>query len=77
MTMLVAIITIPTTRFKVLALDLLAILDAILAQSKVNITHSARQRISGNPPIIKWLIPPVRAVNAIINTLVPTAKCIG
>ena len=75
--MLVTIITIPTTRFKVFVLALLAIIAAILAQSKVNITHSTRQRMSGRPPIKKWLIPPVRAVNAIINTLVPTARCMG
>ena len=68
--MLVTIITMPTTRFKVFALDLLAIFAAILAHSKVNTTHSTRERISGTPPIIKWLMPPVRAVNAIINTLV-------
>ena len=69
--------TIPTTRFKVLALALLAILAAILAQTSVNTTHNTRQRISGIPPTTKWLTPPVKAVNAIINTLVPTAKCIG
>ena len=75
--MLVTIITTPTTRFKVFALDLLAIFAAILAHSRVNATHSTRERTSGTPPIIKWLMPPVRAVNAIMKTLVPTAKCIG
>ena len=41
------------------------------------VKHSTRERMSGTPPIIKWLMPPVRAVNAIMNTLVPTARCMG
>ena len=75
--MLVAIITTPTTLFSTFVLDLLAIFAAILAQINVKATHSTRERVSGKPPIIKWLIPPVRAVKVMINTLVPTAICIG
>ena len=35
--------------------------------------HSASVHPSGNPPMVKWLTAPVSAVNAMMNTLVPTA----
>ena len=73
MTILVAIITAPTTLFNVFADALFAITAAILAHKNVNITQSTRLTISGIPPTAKWLTPPVNAVNAIINTLVPTS----
>ena len=43
------------------------------AHSRVNATHSAQTNQLGAPPIMKWETAPVRAVKAIMNTLVPTA----
>ena len=60
-------------RFKVSASDLLAIFAAILAHSSVDNTHTTKHNVSGIPPMTKWLMAPVNAVNAITNTLVPTA----
>ena len=63
----------PVARFNVAALALFANFAAILAQSSVDKTQKSRQGKSGRPPIAKWLAAPVNAVNAMINTLVPTA----
>ena len=63
----------PVARFNVTALALLANLAAILAHRSVEATQKLRHQISGMPPMAKWLIEPVSAVNAIIKTLVPTA----
>ena len=63
----------PVTRFSVFGVALFANTAAILAQIRVNITHSVNTSPSGFPPITKWEAAPVNAVNAIINTLVPTA----
>ena len=65
--------TTPVARFKTTALALFANLAAILAHKRVNTIHSTNICMSGSPPMAKWLIAPVNAVNAIINTLVPTA----
>ena len=65
--------TTPAARFNVSGFALFAKRAAILAQIKVNSTHSARQVRSGMPPIAKCDTAPVNAVNAMINTLVPTA----
>ena len=46
---------------------------AILAHINVNTIHNIHTVISGIPPIAKCDTAPVRAVNVIINTLVPTA----
>ena len=46
---------------------------AILAQINVLKTQKSIAHISGFPPIAKWLIAPVNAVNAMMKTLVPTA----
>ena len=35
--------------------------------------HSAQVSTSGIPPMAKWDTDPVRAVKAMMNTLVPTA----
>lgn len=43
------------------------------AHKRVNTTHEIQTIKSGTPPIAKWENAPVSAVNAIINTLVPTA----
>lgn len=63
----------PTTRLSVSGFDLFAIFAAICANSSVNAMHSASVHPSGNPPMVKWLTAPVSAVNAMMNTLVPTA----
>ena len=65
--------TIPVARLRVFGCALLAKTAAILAHKNVNATHRHKIRISGKPPIAKCEIAPVRAVNVIINTLVPTA----
>ena len=65
--------TAPVARLRVIALALFANLAAILAQSSVEITQKSNVNKSGAPPITKWLTEPVKAVNAMINTLVPTA----
>lgn len=62
----------PVARFKAAALALFANLAAILAHSRVDATQKTRHLISGIPPMAKWLAAPVKAVKAIINTLVPT-----
>ena len=64
---------IPVTLFNVSGVALLANLAAILAKIRVNTTHKINTVQSGTPPIIKWDTAPVNAVNAMINTLVPTA----
>ena len=64
---------IPVALFNVSGVALLANLAAILAQIRVNTTHKINTIQSGAPPIIKWDAAPVNAVNAMINTLVPTA----
>ena len=46
---------------------------AILANNKVNNIHKIHTVKSGTSPIVKWEVAPAKAVNAIINTLVPTA----
>ena len=63
----------PVTRFNVAGFALFANFAAILAHNSVERTQYAKSRISGIPPIAKWLAAPVKAVNVIINTLVPTA----
>ena len=65
--------TTPVARFNVSGVALFANLAAILAQSKVEKMQNTSAHISGIPPMAKWLAEPVKAVNAIINTLVPTA----
>ena len=45
---------------------------AILAHNKVNNIHKIHTVKSGTSPIVKWEVAPAKAVNAIINTLVPT-----
>lgn len=65
--------TIPVARLRVFGCALLAKTAAILAHKNVNATHRHKIRISGKPPIAKCETAPVRAVNVIINTLVPTA----
>ena len=65
--------TIPVARLSVLGAALFAKTAAILAQMNVKTTHSASMSQSGEPPIEKWDKAPVKAVNVIINTLVPTA----
>ena len=65
--------TTPVTRFKTIGEDLLANFAAIRAHNSVLKMQHTRQNISGMPPMAKWLTEPVKAVNAIINTLVPTA----
>ena len=75
--MLVRIMTMPTTRFRVTALARFAMAAAIFAQRSVKTTQRMRHVTSGMPPMAKWLMPPVSAVNAMMNTLVPTAMCIS
>ena len=65
--------TTPVARFNVSGVALFANLAAILAQSNVERILNTSAHISGIPPMAKWLTEPVNAVNAIINTLVPTA----
>ena len=65
--------TIPTARFNVFGSALFAKRAATLAQSRVLKIQKTNAAGSGVPPIIKWLAAPVKAVNVIINTLVPTA----
>ena len=57
----------------VLGLALLAKTAAILAHIRVNAMQRMNTNQSGVPPIIKCEAAPVRAVNVIMNTLVPTA----
>ena len=64
---------IPVTRLRVAGFALFASTAAILAHSKVETMQMIKHQRSGIPPITKWLIEPVNAVNVIINTLVPTA----
>ena len=65
--------TTPVARFKVMALALLANFAAIRAHKSVKPMQRIKGSNWGIPPIIKWLPAPVKAVNAIIKTLVPTA----
>ena len=65
--------TIPVARFKVFADALFAKTAAILAQRSVNAIHKSSTNQSGFPPMAKCEAAPVKAVNAMINTLVPTA----
>ena len=65
--------TIPVARLSVAALALLANLAAMRAHRKVKSTQNPSHHRSGTPPIIIWLAAPVKAVNVIVNTLVPTA----
>lgn len=65
--------TLPVTLFNVFGSALFANKAAILAQKRVNTTHAIQTRKSGTPPIAKWKTAPVNAINAIINTLMPTA----
>ena len=65
--------TTPVARFKVLGCALFANTAAILAHKRVKAMHRHRIRTSGIPPITKCDTEPVRAVNVIIKTLVPTA----
>ena len=65
--------TTPVARFSTIGSALLANRAAICAHKKVLRTQNTRHRISGIPPMAKWLTAPVKAVKAIINTLVPTA----
>lgn len=65
--------TIPVIRLSVLGVALLANTAAILAHMSVNSTQSMNTGQSGAPPITKWDAAPVKAVNAMMNTLVPTA----
>ena len=44
-----------------------------LIHSNVEAAQNASAHQSGAPPMAKWLTAPVKAVKAIINTLVPTA----
>ena len=60
-------------RFSVAGSALFANLAAMRAQSSVLSTQQIRQNRSGTPPIAKWLTEPVKAVNAMMKTLVPTA----
>ena len=64
----------PVMRLSVFALALFAILAAICAQMKVKTTQKTSVKMSLTPlSMAKWLTEPVRAVNVIMNTLVPTA----
>ena len=63
----------PVARFRVLGLALFAKTAAILAHIRVNAMQRMNTNQSGVPPIIKCEVAPVRAVNVIMNTLVPTA----
>ena len=65
--------TIPVARFKVFADALFAKTAAILAQRSVNAIHKSSTNQSGFPPMAKCEAAPVKAVNAMINTLVQTA----
>lgn len=65
--------TTPVARLRVAGVALFANFAAILAHIRVNTTQRIRIVKSGMPPMAKWEIAPVRAVNVIINTLVPTA----
>ena len=65
--------TMPVARFKVFADALFAKTAAILAQRSVNAIHKSSTNQSGFPPMAKCEAAPVKAVNAMINTLVPTA----
>ena len=69
----IAVNTIPRALFKTFSDDLLANLADTCAPMKVKIIQSKSTLKSGIPPIIKCDEAPVNAVNAIINTLVPTA----
>ena len=71
------IMIIPTILFKVLLSNLLAILEAILAQMKVNRTQRINEAISSTGSIAKCEREPVKAVKAMMNTEVPTAICIS
>ena len=64
---------IPVTLFYVSGVALFAKRAAILAQMNVKITHRIHTPQSGVPPIAKCDTAPVKAVNVIIKTLVPTA----
>ncbi len=64
---------IPVARFKVFGVALFANKAAILAQRNVKTIQRIQMSKSGVPPIAKCERAPVRAVNVIINTLVPTA----
>ncbi len=63
----------PVARLSVFGVALFANTAAILAHINVNTIHNIHTVISGIPPIAKCDTAPVNAVNAIINTLVPTA----
>lgn len=60
-------------RLSVAGFALLANLAAILAHSSVDRIQKINVGMSGMPPMEKWLTAPVKAVKAMINTLVPTA----
>ena len=64
---------IPVILFSVIGDALLAIRAPILAKISVNNTHMINIQISGGPSIMKCDTAPVKAVNDIMNTLVPTA----
>ena len=64
---------IPVILFSVIGDALLAIRAPILAKISVNNTHMINIHISGGPSIMKCDTAPVKAVNDIMNTLVPIA----
>lgn len=65
--------TTPVVWFRTLGVLLLAKRAAMRAQSRVDRTQKIRAHRSATPPMAKWLTEPVKAVKAMINTLVPTA----
>lgn len=65
--------TIPVILLRRSGVALLANIAATLAPINVVITHADNANRSGNPPIIMCDTAPVKAVNVIMNTLVPTA----
>ena len=65
--------TAPVARFRVSGFALFAKSAATRAKTRVNTTHSAMTVKFGISPKEKWETAPVRAVNVIIKTLVPTA----
>ena len=56
-----------------LGVALFANTAAILAHNSVNTIHKIHTAIFGIPPIAKCETAPVKAVNVMMNTLVPTA----
>ena len=65
--------TMPVMRLSAAGSARLANTADTLAPTKVATTHRISANGSGRPPMTKWDTAPVKAVNDMIKTLVPTA----